>query len=96
METRSLEIYFSDLNSEVQKKLLETAEASDPKEYNWDVNPLITVFFNRDPFPPHDDIVATAVGLSRMKDPLPPDEMTTPKTVLPMRGPLLQKMALHM
>ena len=38
------EIYFSDLSKESQKELLETAGLTDPKEANWDVIPLATVY----------------------------------------------------
>ena len=31
-------IYFSDLNEEAQKRLLEFVGESDPKEMNWDID----------------------------------------------------------
>ena len=34
------EIYFSDLNEETQKELLELMKIKDPKEMNWDVFPI--------------------------------------------------------
>lgn len=35
--TKSIEICFSDLNEEMQKKLLELIGIDDPKEMNWDI-----------------------------------------------------------
>lgn len=71
METKVFKIYFSDLNSDAQKRLLETVEASDPKEYNWDMDilPLATVFFDRDPELPPDDMTTAEVAISHMVDP---------------------------
>lgn len=34
---KSVEIYFTDLTEEAQKKVLEAAGISDPKEANWDI-----------------------------------------------------------
>ena len=41
MET--FEIYFSDLNEEAQKELLQLANITDPCEMNWDIIPLTTI-----------------------------------------------------
>lgn len=35
---KQFEIFFSDLNEQAQKKLLEVVGASDPKEMNWDID----------------------------------------------------------
>lgn len=39
-------IYFSDLNEEAQKRLLEAVGASDPKEMNWDLDILPIAFYD--------------------------------------------------
>ena len=38
------EIYYSDLNDESQRELLEFFGIKDPKEMNWDVVPLATIY----------------------------------------------------
>ena len=40
-----IEIYFNDLNEEVQKLLLEEAGVKDPSDANWDVFPIATLDF---------------------------------------------------
>lgn len=44
-------IYFSDLNEDAQKELLELVRAKDPAEMNWDLDiiPLASVDFEEDP-----------------------------------------------
>lgn len=42
---KKYEIFFSDLNEEAQKELLEDIGISDPKEMNWDVLPLTSYEF---------------------------------------------------
>lgn len=45
--TNEVEIFFSDLQPEAQKRVLEAAGISDPKEANWDLDivPVATVSF---------------------------------------------------
>lgn len=38
------ELYFSDLSEDAQKRLLEAEGVSDPKELNWDVFPITSIF----------------------------------------------------
>ncbi len=38
------EIYFSDLNEDAQKELLEAVKIEDPREMNWDILPIATCF----------------------------------------------------
>lgn len=38
-----MEIYFSDLKEEVQKRLLKAAGIKDPKETNWDYFPIAEI-----------------------------------------------------
>lgn len=47
-KTNSVNIYFSSLTPEAQKKVLEAAGISDPKEANWDMDilPLTTLDFS--------------------------------------------------
>ena len=35
---KTFEIYFSDLNEDAQKRLMEAVNIEDPKEMNWDIN----------------------------------------------------------
>lgn len=42
---KKYEIFFSDLNEEAQKELLEDTGISDPKEMNWDIFPLTSYEF---------------------------------------------------
>lgn len=44
MET--IEIYYSDLTPAAQKRLLDGYGLSDPKEANWDVFPVFTLYPN--------------------------------------------------
>jgi len=42
---KAVEIYFSDLNENAQKRLLETANAKTPADLNWDIDAIpITVY----------------------------------------------------
>jgi hypothetical protein len=38
MSFKSFDIYFSDLNEEAQKELLELVGATDPSDMNWDID----------------------------------------------------------
>ena len=38
-----VEIYFDDLTNSAQKKILEEAGITDPKEANWDIFPIATI-----------------------------------------------------
>ncbi len=42
---KSFNIYFSDLNQEAQKRLLDTFDLSSPKDANWDsdIMPIATI-----------------------------------------------------
>lgn len=42
---KTVEIFFSDLNQNVQKELLDAEGISSPEEANWDVFPLATLEF---------------------------------------------------
>lgn len=37
------DIYFSDLNEEAQKHLLELVKADNPRQMNWDIYPIAEV-----------------------------------------------------
>ena len=39
------EIYFSDLNEDAQKRLLEAVGVSDPKEMNWDLDIIPIAYY---------------------------------------------------
>ena len=41
---KEYEIYFSDLNEDAQKELLEMAGITDPGDMNWDILPIATCF----------------------------------------------------
>ena len=43
-ETKTVEIYFSDLTPEAQRRLLKGYGMKDPKEGNWDVFPVFTLY----------------------------------------------------
>ena len=40
---KSLELYYSDLTPEAQKKYLEVQGVSDASELNWEVNPIAII-----------------------------------------------------
>ncbi len=44
---KEFEIYFSDLNEDAQKRLMEAAGITDPREMNWDmdISPLAVFEF---------------------------------------------------
>lgn len=44
---KEIEIYFSDLNEDMQKKLLEEAGVESPEDMNWDVFPIAVVPIER-------------------------------------------------
>ena len=35
---KTFEIYFSDLNEDAQKRIMEMVKIDDPKEMNWDID----------------------------------------------------------
>ena len=41
--TRTLELYYSDLTPEAQKKYLEVNGVSDASDLNWEVNPIAII-----------------------------------------------------
>ena len=41
---KELEVYFDDLNEEMQKKVLDFYGIEDPKDMNWDVFPITSIF----------------------------------------------------
>ena len=47
---KTFEIYFSDLNEDAQKRLLEAVKVSDPAEMNWDIDmaPIAMYDFEED------------------------------------------------
>lgn len=51
-----MDIYFSDLNTDAQKRLMEETGISDPKEANWDLDivPIASIEFELE----HEDSIA--------------------------------------
>lgn len=45
---KTFNIYFSDLNEDAQKRLLELVGADDPKEENWDIDVFPIAIFERE------------------------------------------------
>lgn len=50
---KKFEVYFSDLNKDAQKRLMELVKIEDSKEMNWDIYPLTILEFDEVPFQPN-------------------------------------------
>ena len=54
-DTKTVEIYYSDLSPEAQRRLLKGYGMKDPKEGNWDVFPVFVLYPELDDLPDLDD-----------------------------------------